>query len=122
MSLTYEWKLKSFKKQDNPSVQLNDIIVQTYWELVGTDADGNSGTFSGATPFDPEQVDPDNYTEYTALTENQVIGWIQSVVNNNPGYKEHIDRQIQNQINEKVQPVVEVTGNTFPWTTDAPSI
>lgn len=121
MSLTYEWKLKSFKKQDNPSVKVNDIIVQTHWELIGTDADGNSGMFSGATPFDPEQVDPNNYTEYTALTENQVIGWIQSVVNNNPGYKEHIDRQIQNQINEKAQPVVEVTGNTFPWMTDAPS-
>ena len=115
MSLTYEWKLKSFKKQDNPSVQLNDIIVQTYWELIGTDADGNVGTFTGATPFDPQQVDPNNYTEYANLTEAQVIGWVQSVVNNNPGYKEHIDGQIQRQINDKKTPIVEVNADTFPW-------
>lgn len=121
MSLTYTWKLKSFKKQDNPSIQLNDIIVQTHWELTGTDEDGNSGTFSGATPFDPEVADPENFTEYAALTENQVIGWIQDTVNNNPGYKAHIDERIQKQIDEKVRPTVEVSGNTFPWVNDASS-
>lgn len=115
-NFTYQWKLKSIKKQDNPSIQLNDIIIQTHWELTGTDEDGNSGTFTGATPFDPQQIDPDNYTEYADLTEVQVLGWIQDVVNNNLGYKEHINAQIQKQIDQKTRPVVEVS-EEFPWVT-----
>lgn len=112
MTLTYVWKLKSIKKQDNPSAQLEDIIVQTYWQLTGTDENGDSGTFNGATPFDPQQVDPNNYTQYSNLTEAQVLGWIQDVVTNNESYKTHIDEQILGQIQSK--PIVEVTEN-FPW-------
>jgi len=115
MALTYEWKIKTLRKQDNPSLELNDIIVQTHWECIGTDADGRSGTFSGATPFDPEQVDPDEYTIYENLTEAQVLGWIQDVVNTMPGYKTHIDAQIQKQIDAQVLPVTEITENSLPW-------
>jgi hypothetical protein len=114
MSLTYEWKLKSIKKQDNPSTQINDIIVQTYWELTGTDENGNSGVFTGATPFDPQQVDPENYTEYANLTEAQILGWIEDIVTNNESYKAHIDQRILKQIENKIKPIVEVTEN-FPW-------
>jgi hypothetical protein len=114
MSLTYEWKLKSIKKQNDPSLQLNDIIVQTYWELIGTDENGNSGTFTGATPFSPQQVDPENYTEYANLTESQILGWIEDVVTNNESYKTHIDQRILKQIESKIKPIVEVTEN-FPW-------
>lgn len=115
MALTYTWKIKSLKKQDDPSIELNDIIVQTYWECTGTDTDGNSGTFHGATPFEPDQVDPANFTTYEKLTEAQVLGWIQDVVNNNPGYKAHIDEQIQKQIDAIVKPMVEVNSDALPW-------
>ena len=113
--MIYTWKIKSLKKQDDPSTELNDIIVQTYWECTGTDEDGNSGSFSGATPFEPDQVDADNFTTYENLTETQVIGWIQNVVNTNPGYKTHIDEQIQKQIDAIVKPMVEVTAEALPW-------
>lgn len=115
MTLTYTWKIKSLKKQDDPSAELNDIIVQTYWECTGTDSANNSGTFSGATPFEPDQVDPDTFTIYEDLTETQVLGWIQAVVNGNPGYKAHIDEQIQKQIDAIVRPMVEVNANGLPW-------
>ena len=115
MTLVYEWKIKSLRQQDNPSIEINDIIVQTHWECIGTDADGNSGSFSGATPFDPDQVDPDNFTTYENLTEAQILGWIQDVVNTHPGYKAHIDGQIQKQIDAIVRPVVEVPESELPW-------
>jgi hypothetical protein len=115
MSLTYTWKIKSLKKLDDPFAELNDIIVQTYWECTGTDSDGNSGTFHGATPFEPDQVDPDNFTTYENLTEAQVLGWIQDVVNTNDSYKEHIDRQIQTQIDAIVRPTEEVHADALPW-------
>ena len=115
MALTYTWKIKSLKKQDDPSVELNDIIVQTYWECTGTDASGNCGTFHGATPFEPDQVDPANFTTYENLTEAQVLSWIQGVVNSNPGYKAHIDEQIQKQIDAIVKPMTEVSSDALPW-------
>jgi hypothetical protein len=119
MALTYEWKIKSLKKQDNPSLELNDIIVQTYWECTGTDEDDNSGTFHGAMPFDPDQIDPDNFTAYEDLTEAQVLSWIQDVVDNNVGYKNHIDEQIQKQIDAIARPVTEVSGDGLPWSEPA---
>lgn len=115
MALTYTWKIKGLKKQDDPSVELNDIIVQTYWECTGTDADGNSATFHGATPFKPDQVDPDDFTTYENLTEAQVLSWIQAVVDVNPTYKAHIDEQIQKQIDAIVRPMTEVNGDALPW-------
>ena len=113
--MIYTWKIKSLKKQDDPSTELNDIIVQTHWECTGTDEAGNSGTFNGATPFEPDQVDVANFTTYENLTEAQVLGWIQNVVNNNPGYKTHIDEQIQKQIDAIVRPMAEVTSEALPW-------
>ena len=115
MALTYTWKIKSLKKQDDPSAELDDIIVQTYWECTGTDSANNSGTFHGATPFEPDQVDADNFTSYEDLTEAQVLGWVQAVVNGNPGYKAHIDEQIQKQIDAIVRPMVEVQSDALPW-------
>lgn len=115
MALTYTWKIKSLKKQDDPSAELNDIIVQTYWECTGTDANGNSGTFHGATPFEPDQVDPANFTTYENLTEAQVIGWIEDRVMGENGYKGHIDEQIQKQIDAIVNPVSEVQADDLPW-------
>ena len=113
MTLTYTWKLTGLKKTDNPSIELNDIIVQTYWECTGTDENGNSGTFAGATPFDPSKVDPEDFTSYENLTEAQVLGWIQDLVNNDLNYKAHIEERIMKQI-ESLN-IKTVDSKDFPW-------
>lgn len=112
MALTYTWKLKSLKKTDTADFQ--DIIVQTYWECTGTDEDGDSGTFHGATPFKAQDVDGDGFITYADLTEEIILGWVQSIVTSS--YKDHVDQQIMKQISETKNPVVEVTDN-FPWST-----
>lgn len=111
MNLTYTWALKSLKKTDANG--LSGIIVQTHWTCTGTDEDGNEGTFHGATPFNPADVDPDNFTAYEDLTEAQVLGWIQSVVVGD--YKNHVDGQIMKQINDAKNVVEEVADGNFPW-------
>lgn len=40
MSLTYEWKIKSLRKQDNPSIEVNDIIFAGLQELPHRVVDG----------------------------------------------------------------------------------
>lgn len=112
MALTYKWKLTSLKKTSNDSV--NDAIVGTQWQLTGTDEDGFSGIFSGATPFDINTVDPNDFTPYEELTEAKVLKWIKAVVNGDETYKNHIDEQIQKQIDAAKYPVEQV--ESFPWT------
>lgn len=115
MSLTYTWALKSLKKADANG--LSGVIVQTHWTCTGTDEDGHSGTFTGATPFRPDDVDHENFTAYENLTEEQVLGWIQGVVVD--GYKDHVDEQIMKQINAKKAPIEEVAEGEFPWSQTA---
>lgn len=111
MALTYAWALKSLKKADIGG--MSGVIVQTHWTCTGTDEDGDSGTFHGATPFNPEEVDPDNFTAYESLTEAQVLGWIQSIVVGN--YKDHVDAQINKQILNTKNPAQDVAEDQFPW-------
>lgn len=108
--MNYTWQLTSLKRKD--SSDLKNIIVQTFWKKIGTDENGNTGEFSGATPFDLSSVDPNNFVKYEDLTEEMVLGWIQSVVIGS--YKDHVNEKIAEQIEAKVNPVTEVAGG-FPW-------
>lgn len=110
-NLTYTWKLTSLKKRNIGN--LNGVILQTYWKKIGTDANGNVGEFSGATPFDPAQVDPNNFISWDQLTEEVILGWIKEVVVGS--YEEHVNQQIQKQIDQKINAADEVADGKFPW-------
>ena len=111
MALTYVYAVTSLKKTTDGSI--NNVVVQTNWTCTGTDEDGDSGVFNGATPFPLSSVDPDNFIPYEELTEADIIGWIQAVVVG--PYKDHIDGQINKQIALIKDPVVEVPSNELPW-------
>ena len=108
--MNYTWEITSIKRKDTST--LNNIIVQTYWRKTGTDENGNTGSFAGATPFDLSTVDPENFVAYEDLTEEMVLGWIQSVVVG--GYEEHVNEKIAEEIDQQANPVTEVTEG-FPW-------
>ncbi len=111
MSITYSWKVTSIKKVDTPDAQ--GVIFQTYWKKTGEDADGNTGEFIGATPFDPKTVDPENFTAFEDLTEEQVLEWIQAVVVGD--YERHVNERIAEQIGAKKVTVEEVSDGALPW-------
>jgi hypothetical protein len=78
-----------------------------------TEEGKNQGTFSGATPFTTTTMPEGyNFIPFADLTEQDVISWIQAVVEGNPGYKQHIDEQIQKQIDDKMRPISEAD---LPW-------
>lgn len=111
MALTYTWKVTSLKKKNSGS--LNGVVFQTYWQKIGTDENGHTGSFSGATPFDPARVDANNFVAFDQLTEAIVLGWIQAVVIG--PYEEHVNEQIQRQIDEKNSAASDVSAGSFPW-------
>jgi hypothetical protein len=116
-NITYTWKLTSLKKRNSGS--LNGVVFQTYWQKIGTDANGNTGVFSGATPFDPEQIDPANFTPFEQLTEETVLNWVKSIVIGS--YEEHVNEQIQRQIDDKVSASEEIASGSFPWDPEPPT-
>ena len=106
MAITYTWKVTGVKVRDEGDN--SNAVVQTYWQKIGTDENDNEGTFSGATPFTSENTE--NFIPFAELTEETVLGWIQAVVVGS--YEEHVNGQIQKQIDDKVTPVSEPS---LPW-------
>ena len=111
MAITYTWKVTDMKvrNQDIESTTYEKTVVQTFWEKTGTDENGNTGMFAGATPF---QYNPESSTfiPFSELTEEIVIGWIQGVVVGH--YEDHVNEQIQKDIDEKTNPIIE---SVLPW-------
>ena len=121
MAFTYKYEVTSLKvKNEVVGNTINqNAVVQTYWKLTGTDESlvteegNNQGTFSGATPFTTTTMPEGyNFIPFADLTEADVISWIQAVVEGNPSYKQHIDDQIQKQIDQKMRPITEPD---LPW-------
>ena len=111
MSMTYTWEITSLKKQNQTNTDgdvLTNAVVQTYWKKTGTDADGNTGSFSGATPFTAVNTPSSSFVAFADLTESTVLGWVQAVVVG--GYEQHVNDQIQSQIDEQT-----VTEADMPW-------
>lgn len=116
MAFTYNWSVTSLKVKDEVNADgetLQNAVVQTYWKVVGTDGNGNSGEFSGATPFSAANVPAGSFVAFADLTEETVLNWIKNVVNGDASYKAHIDGQIQKRIDAEVS--VEKSGAALPW-------
>jgi len=115
MGLTYDWKLIGLKKQNTES--LSDVIVGTNWRLTGTDEDGNSGIFNGATPFEVQDLNGDGFVDYRDLTEELVLGWIKNHVSGSTpsNYMNHINQQIQKQIDYVKYARIDVSEIDLPW-------
>jgi hypothetical protein len=111
MAVAYTWKLVSLKKTN--AANLSNVVVGTRWDCTGTDEEGNSGVFNGATKFSPTAIDPNNFVDWNNLTEETVLSWIQDVLNR--GGMDHVQAQIQKQIDTKKNVIEEVSANSFPW-------
>lgn len=109
MAITYIWEVSGIR-----TTTLNNtpnVVVQTYWRKIGTDENGNQGTFNGATPFSVDNMPPGTtFIPFEQLTEADVLTWIKAVVVDS--YKEHVDGQILKQINDAKNPIVDAP---LPW-------
>lgn len=118
--LIYEWKLTGLRKVDTGG--LDGIVIGTNWKLKGTDADGFSGEFTGATPFKVETLDTASFTPFAELTENTVLNWVKGEVFKHPSYWEHINTQILKSVRDTKSPVVMIMENDLPWSPTSGSV
>lgn len=115
METTYTWELKSLRKMNSGSYE--DIVFGTTWSVTGTDEDGNVGTFTGATPFKADEVNPDEYIPFNELNSEIVLGWVKNSVSSSltTSYWSHIEGQIKKQIDNTKFNVTSVESSNFPW-------
>ena len=116
MALTLSYSITSLKVKDEVNadgVTLENAVCQTYWTCTGTDTDGNTGEFQGATPFSAATVSEGDFTAFADLVETDVVGWVQAVVDGDSSYKAHIEEQIQRQIDADI-----TREEALPWATD----
>jgi len=110
MAIEYSWAVTSVKTKTEGENE--NAVVQTYWTKTGVDENGNEGSFSGATPFTSENTE--DFVPFAELTEEVVLGWIQAIVVDS--YEDHVNGQIQKQIDEQIAPVTETA---MPWAVEA---
>jgi hypothetical protein len=115
MAYTYEWKLVGLRKQN--TADLENVVVGTNWKVTATDEDGNTGEFTGATPLELSTVNPQTFTEYGSLTEEQVLGWIKNRVSGSAptSYWSHINGMITKEIEAKKYSRITVMEADLPW-------
>jgi hypothetical protein len=111
--LDYEWKLTGLRRVNTGG--LDGVIIGTNWSLTAIDADGFSGSFTGATPFKVENMNTASFTPYNDLNESTVLSWIQGEVFKHPSYWEHINTQVLKFIRDNKSPVETVMENDLPW-------
>ena len=111
MSITYTWKVTSIKTKDetNTDKVINkDAVIQTYWQKIGRDNDGNEGKFSGATPLTSINISASDFKPLKNLKEEDVLGWIKPQVTGD--YEVHVNEIIQKQIDDKA-----IKETDMPW-------
>ena len=104
MSINHQWNIT--KLQVKPSVEgLQDVVVFAEWKLLSTANDGVSAQRVGAESF---EFQPEGFTPFKSLTEQQILGWINERVN-----KEMAESMHQEAIQQKRNPPV--VEKTLPW-------
>jgi hypothetical protein len=111
MALTCEWKVTGMKIASGDD--LTDVVVRVYFNVLGEDGNGNQGAYSGGATFNLATIDPNQFTPYADLTEEQVIGWIKTTVIGT--LNDYAEECIQDEINNSTTTQTYVGEGDFPW-------
>ena len=112
MSITYNWVVTSMSTlQISPTE--TDYVVTANYSVIGVDGTYTSSIQDTAT-FSVEDRDP-NYIHYADLTNDIVIGWIQTGLG--PDSIANIEYCIADQIEMQINPPVTPEPTPLPWVT-----
>ena len=110
MAITYTYEIMSLIRETSDSI--NDAVTTIYYIKTGTNENGISGDWHGDLSFTMDQIDPEGFTEFSQLTKQQVIDWIEA-----NHQEEFINSAIEEIIAENsiITTKVEVGYTELPW-------
>lgn len=95
--ITYNWTFPAFDCIINED-GLQKVVTTVHWRYRGTDEDGITAEAYGAQAVG--EPNPDAFTPYPNLSKEQIIGWMESVID-----MEQLNQNIQTQIDLIKNPV-----------------
>lgn len=97
MAITYEWGISGLRKDSQGTV------VEVHWTKKGTDENGYSAIFNMVETLSDGDPNSESYIAFDALTESDVVTWIQSRITGTRlmDVDHFINRNIQKQV-EKI--------------------
>jgi hypothetical protein len=103
--ITYTWSIS--KLDCAPSENgLTNVVKVIHWGLTGIDENSVSASMSNSYPL--PSPSPEAFTDYSTLTEETVIGWLES--NLDVGYlQSRLANEIATQYNPPITPL------PLPW-------
>lgn len=103
--ITYTWSILQLDCAPSEN-GLTNVVKVIHWSLTGQDENGISASIKNSYPL-PEP-NPEQFTDYSTLTEETVIGWLQS--NLDIGYlQKKLADEIASQYNPPITPL------PLPW-------
>ena len=106
---TYTWKVTALSTMPSPPAPINEYVVMANYTVTGT-----NGTItveiSSISQFTIDTTSP-TYVPYAQLTEEIVLGWIQSEPNLVINTQANLDGQIESIVNPPVSP----QNTPLPW-------
>jgi hypothetical protein len=109
--MVYTWTIISFETRDqvnSDDVTLENAVVTIKWQRTGVDTDGLTGSVLGYTVLSAETVAQSDFVSFDSLTEELVIGWIESATS--ATQLSEYNTKIQEKINKQSS-----TERTPPW-------
>jgi L-aminopeptidase/D-esterase-like protein len=95
--MTITWKINQLERQST-----DGLVTVVHWGADAVDGDDTASVYSTVSLERGE-----SFTAFDSLTESQVIGWVQAVVD-----KDAVEASLNAQIEAKKQPQI-LTG--LPW-------
>lgn len=100
MTILYNWTISALdcKPQEDG---LTDVVVTAHWQVSATNGTYNAGVY-GTQSFTLQSGE--GFTPYADLTQDQVIGWVQSAmgIDQVTALQQNLDAQIENQVNPPI--------------------
>ena len=112
--ITYTWKITSMATMPSPPAPINDFAVLIDYIVMATDGT-NTANFQSQVQILIDQTldekEKPTYTKYSDLTEEQVIGWIQTIENLVNVAETNLDGQLYAINNPPIVPKI----TPLPW-------
>lgn len=106
--INYTWKISLLKKKTIG--QFSDVIVSVVWEKTGVDADGYGGVYKILTELDIDNIDSNSFVTYDNLTEQTIIDWIKTIIN-----EDDVNQHIMDEIEKARSQETYVNEYELPW-------
>ena len=103
--ITYTWSISQLDCAPSEN-GLTNVVKVIHWGLVGQDDSGVSASINNSYPL--PSPSPEAFTDYSTLTEETVIGWLQNSLD--VGY---LQTKLANEIASQYNPPI--TPLPLPW-------